>query len=70
MVCTANVFADRRPRAGGDARPYNTIGTGAKCMRTNERIVTHDMLARWSIKYLRFPLSHGRVVEDADPYGW
>ena len=26
--------------------------------------------ARWSIKYLRFPLSHGRVVEDADPYGW
>ena len=70
MVDITHVFANRGPRAGGDARPYNTIGTGAKYMRTNERIVTHDMLARWVSLYLRFPLSHGRVVEDADPYGW
>ena len=26
--------------------------------------------ARWVSLYLRFPSSHGRVVEDADPYGW
>ena len=30
MVCTTHVFANRGPRAGGDARPYNVVGTVAK----------------------------------------
>ena len=68
MVDTTQVFADSGPRAGGDARPYNSSGTGAKYAA--ERIVTHDMLARWVSLYMRFPSSHGRGVGDADPYGW
>ena len=44
MVCTTNVFANRGPRAGGDARPYNPIGTGAKYAAERIRIVTNDMI--------------------------
>ena len=44
MVCTTHVFADRGTRAGGDARPYNPIGTGAKYAAERIRIVTHDMM--------------------------
>ena len=44
MVDITHVFANRHARAGGDARPYNSSGTGAKFAA--ERIVTHDMMAR------------------------
>ena len=71
MVCTTNVFANRHARAGGDARPYNTIGTGAECMCTNERIriVTYDMMRGRVSLYIRFPSSGPRGVGDAAPYG-
>ncbi len=58
--CVTDVSATTHPprrfspdgeREGGDALPYNAIGTGAKLCPG-------------------FPSSHGRVVEDADPYGW
>ena len=68
MVGTTYVFANRHARAGGDARPYNSIGTGAEFAA--ERIVTHDMMARRVSLYIRYPPSHGRGVEDAAPYGW
>ena len=68
MVCTASVFANRHARAGGDARPYNSSGTGAEFAA--ERIVTHDMMARRVSLYIRYPPSHGRGVGDAAPYGW
>ena len=28
------------------------------------------MMRGWLSLYLRYPPSYGRVVEDADPYGW
>ena len=68
MVCTTHVFANRGPRAGGDARPYNSSGTGAEFAA--ERIVTNDMMRGWLSLYLRYPPSYGRGVEDAAPYGW
>ena len=56
-------------RAGTPA-PTTRVGRVRNiCRRAyTYRHIRYD--TRWSIKYLRFPLSHGRVVGDADPYGW
>ena len=64
-------FRKPRPKGGRGRPPLQLEWDGCEIYAAERmRIVTHDMLARWSIKYLRFPSSHGRVVEDADPYGW
>ncbi len=62
----------RKPaRKGGRGRPPLQLewdGCGICRRAYTYRHTRYD--ARWSIKYLLFPLSHGRGVEDAAPYGW
>ena len=67
--CTTHVFANRHARAGGDARPYNSSGTGAKYAAERIRIVTNDMI-RGGYRYTYVSRHPGpRGVGDADPYG-
>ena len=61
----------RRPRPkGGRGRPPLQLDLAGCEAYAAERIVTHDMSRRRAALCLRFPPSKGRVVEDADPYGW
>ena len=61
----------RRPaRKGGRGRPPLQLEWDGCEIYAYQRAYRHTRyVARWLSLYLRFPSSHGRVVEDADPYG-
>ena len=68
-----NLRFRKPPRKGGRGRPPLQRGrAGCEIAAERIRIVTNDMQRRQGVLYLypRFPPSDGRVVEDADPYGW